>query len=368
MFYDMLMIERTGFKSNAYRKAVSCLIAIMFVFGFAIAAYALRGSVLAADEQDIAFAGAGGLELPGTMTRPKTQGSGKAPAILLLPGSGPTDRNGNQLPGFKTDLLSQLSNSLAQGGFVTLRYDKRGVNFTPKDADKRFGGGEDALADFLQWRHQVDDAAAAVLFLAAQPGVDAASITVLGHSEGGLVAIELSRKLELPIANLVLMATPGRPLSAVLKEQLAHVLTEQGASETERIYFFSEMDRIDRTIAETGKIPADVPEGLKALYPRGTGKFLQQQNALHPAEVLGRAAMPAFVIQGEYDAQVSAKLDVPLLAEAIKGKRDGSAALIVPGISHNFKPVTSPSDQGFAGNVPDAVLNSIESWLKKISG
>src|SRR5436309_15501621 len=73
-------------------------------------------------EREVTFAGAGGLQLHGTLVLPSGT-KGKAPGVLLLSGSGPTDRNGNQLPQIVTDLLKQIAERLAADGYASLRFD-----------------------------------------------------------------------------------------------------------------------------------------------------------------------------------------------------------------------------------------------------
>src|SRR5438067_1649273 len=85
-------------------------------------------------EQHISFQGNGGITIAGTLVLPETANSDRlVPAVLLIQGSGPTDRDGNQPPNLQTDLLRQLANILAGAGIASLRYDKRGM-YANRDA------------------------------------------------------------------------------------------------------------------------------------------------------------------------------------------------------------------------------------------
>ena len=111
-----------------------------------------------------------GFSLAGTLSKPLTAGTGPRPAVVLIGGSGPTDRD-EML--FNIPVLGQVANSLADAGFITLRYDKRGVG--------QSGGRPESasLADYA------DDVRAAVKLLADRKDVDPKRIAVVGHSEGG---------------------------------------------------------------------------------------------------------------------------------------------------------------------------------------
>ena len=108
-----------------------CLVALCFFSSLAcgpVRATPPRGgeTIQGVRTMDVEFAGSDGFTLRGTLTSP--QSGGPSPAILLIPGSGPTDRNGNQPPALVTDLLKQLADVLTKSGFTTLRFDKRATH------------------------------------------------------------------------------------------------------------------------------------------------------------------------------------------------------------------------------------------------
>ena len=213
---------------------------------------------------DVQFAGVGGFSLRGTLTLPA--GDKPAPALLLIPGSGPTDRNGNQPPALVTDLLKQLAERLAREGVATLRFDKRATHVYAADWPK----DPDALNRFFGWDRFTGDAKLAYLYLRGRPGIDPKRAGILGHSEGGIIALvvgaEMAASPDRPAA-LVLAGTPGRPLGDVVHNQVADTLTRQNASADQVKFFLDKTDSISSEVIRTGMVPADVPPGLAALYP-----------------------------------------------------------------------------------------------------
>ncbi|MEU5833900.1 alpha/beta fold hydrolase [Streptomyces diacarni] len=129
-----------------------------------------------------------GTDLAGSLTLPS--GPGPHPAVLLLHGSGPLDREGNSKK-LKTNLGRPVAEALAAAGVATLRYDRRGTGATP--GDWRAWGFTD----------NCDDAIAAVRALAAHPAVRSDAVAVIGHSEGALHAMALAARREVRAAVLL---------------------------------------------------------------------------------------------------------------------------------------------------------------------
>ncbi|MCA3694366.1 MAG: alpha/beta fold hydrolase, partial [Aquidulcibacter sp.] len=182
--------------------------------------------------------------------------------MLLIQGSGPTDRNGNQLPFVRTDLLAQLATDLTARGYVTLRYDKRGMKAgrltLPRDPVE--------LKNFVAWSNFVGDARYALNYLAQNPNVDPKRIYVIGHSEGGLITLDLVQDRTLPIKGAVILATPARPAQVLVREQVSNLMREQGAGAAQIATTLAAMARLDNAIFATGNVPEDVPRELGPLY------------------------------------------------------------------------------------------------------
>jgi hypothetical protein len=310
-------------------------------------------------QQDVIFAGAGGVRLAGTLTVPDDRpGSRPLAAILLLAGSGPTDRDGNQLPTIRTDILKQIAEALAAQGFASLRFDKRGV------------GGSLPLPvgvpieDLASWDSFVGDAKQAYGYLCAQPNIDPRRTGILGHSEGGLIALDAAMALNPVPQVLVLVSTPGRRVDVVVNEQLVRLLKVQQATADQTRYYLDKNDAIVATIRQTGKVPDDVPAGLAALYPPYLGKYYRSLLALDPADRAMRYPGPVLILQGERDVQVSPTADAPALDAALRRRRpDDHALVIVRGASHNMKVLGSSADPGLTGPIAPQAASALCSWL-----
>ncbi|WP_341896760.1 alpha/beta fold hydrolase [Ferrovibrio terrae] len=308
--------------------------------------------------QQISFTSNDGSVLAGTLTLPAGTIE-KVPALVLLQGSGPTNRDGNQPPVMRTDLLRQIAEGLALKGIATLRYDKRGMHANA-------GGlpGSDKYASYFDWDRFVDDAYAAYAFLRAQPGVDLHKTGLFGHSEGGMIALDLSNRLqagEKPAA-LILAATAGRRLDVIVREQLTRQL---GALKpNERRAFLAENDRTVQAIQTTGKVPEKLLPALNGLYPPYSGPFWQAQLKLDPADLVQRYAGPVLLIQGDADIQISSERDALALDRALQQRsNDDHAMIVLPRTSHNLKPLQGDKDPGYEGEIDPQLTGRIATWL-----
>ena len=328
-------------------------------------------TTLAANEREVVFQGAGGARLVGTITMPeKRDPSKKSTAVVLVCGSGPTDRDGNQRPVLITDVQKQVATDLAKRGIASLRYDKRGIAASAKGAPIDLAG----MIEFYRWESFVDDVIAAYRFVQQQPEIEATHVALVGHSEGGMLVLIAANQLqdqERPPRAVVLLATPGRPIETVLAEQLARQLTDQGATATQAKKFLDRAAQISGQIRATGNVPANVPRGLQALYPAYLGKFLRSMFTVDPAHLAESLRGPALVINGERDMNVSADRDAKTLDAVLRSRasdtktRNAQELLIVPGASHCFKAVKSDRDAGCVGPVVPEVLDRLASFLQQ---
>jgi pimeloyl-ACP methyl ester carboxylesterase len=251
--------------------------------------------------------------LSGTLLKPT--GVERPPVVLLIAGSGPTDRNGNQA-GSGPGELRLVAEALAQRGIASLRYDKRGIGRSTvaglREQDMVLGSFVDDAAAWLGWLGERRDLGAPIL---------------AGHSEGGLIAILLAKRM--PVSGIVLIATPGRRLGDVLREQL------QGAGMPAPL-----LDDARATLAalERGESVANVKPELAPLFRPSVQPFMRSMLAVDPAVELGGLKVPVMIVSGGHDLQVTAA-DAALLAKA----RPDAARLDIPDMNHVLK--IAPADR-----------------------
>jgi pimeloyl-ACP methyl ester carboxylesterase len=226
--------------------------------------------------EDVAVAG-----LSGTLRKPS--GVDRPPVVLLVAGSGPTDRNGNQA-GREPSELRQIAEALAERGIASLRYDKRAVgrSFVPAGFRE-----QDLVIDTF-----VDDAASWVAWLNQRP--DLGPVIVAGHSEGGVIAILLAKRV--PVAGIVLLATPGRRLGETTREQLRAAGLPPAILE-EALTILAALER--------GESVPNVSPPLMPLLRPSVQPFMRSILTVDPAGELARLRVPVLVAQGGHDLQVS---------------------------------------------------------------
>lgn len=312
-------------------------------------------------ERFVMFNGADGVTLAGLLTLPDDEDEAPFPAMLLLQGSGPTDRDGNQLPEVRTNLLRQIARNLAEEGIASLRFDKRGMSANAKELPQ----DPVALRDFVAWENFVGDAELAYRWLAAESSIDGERVGVAGHSEGGLIALHLAQRGRSFPKALVLLSTPGRPMGAVLADQLSGLMERQGASAAQAAELLDEDKRIRTAILSTGVVPDDVPPALQPLYPAYLGRYYQSLFQFDPAKALEHFDGSALVLAGGEDLQVSPKRDFKPLSAILLAKDNGSAAFIAPDVSHSLKPV-APGETGFEGLIDAGIKAEMSNWLSRM--
>ncbi len=303
-------------------------------------------------EQPVRFAGKGGVTLAGTLLMPLFSEIQYVPGIVLVAGSGPTDRNGNNpLAPDRIDLLKDIAELLARNGIASLRYDKRGIG----QSTPRPRGSLEEQEAFFAWDNFVGDVEAAHAELLRHDEIKPYATALLGHSEGGLLALAASKALAAKkLHALVLAATPGRRLDEILRAQIA-----RDAPPALRL----PTDRAIATILETGRVPPNLPPELQLLFPLYAGPFLQKLLTFDPAVVLAESRMPCLLVQGGADRQVVPMEDVQPLIDALRTRGVSGEAVVIPQVSHNLKAVTGPLDPGFAGPLSPAVAAALLKWL-----
>ncbi|SKA40900.1 hypothetical protein SAMN02745126_06429 [Enhydrobacter aerosaccus] len=307
-------------------------------------------------QREVRFAGAAGATLAGTLVLPSITEIERVPGVVLVAGSGPTDRNGNNpLIPVRVDLLKQIAEILGHAGIATLRYDKRGIGGSSVGPHK----AADGLEQFFTWDHFVGDVQEAHAELLRHDEIKPYATAFLGHSEGGLLSLAATVAMgaRRPYT-LVLASTPGRPLADIVRDQIARSLPQLSGT----------AERIMDAIRDTGQVPDNVPSAFRSVFPSYAGAFLQAAFAFDPAKALMQTDISCLLLQGGADLQVVPMTDIQPLIDALRARRAAAEILIAPRVSHNLKPVTAPDDPGFAGKLAPSIEVKLLEWLRRLLG
>ncbi|MFW9269418.1 alpha/beta hydrolase [Pseudomonas sp. NR3] len=251
-------------------------------------------------------------ELFGSLLLPKSDTP--VPVVLIISGSGPTDRDGNNPEGGRNDSLKRLAWVLARQNIASVRYDKRGVAASlAATPDERNLSVEAYVADAVAWSHK----------LAADPRLG--PLILLGHSEGALIA-----SLAAPQANaaaVISVAGSARPIDEVLRQQLSARLPPPLMLRSNEL-----LDSL-----KAGRPDPNVPAQLQVIFRPSVQPYLISLFRQDPAQAFAALKMPALIIQGSHDIQVSVE-DARQLKVA---KPDAELALI-KGMNHVMRIV--PND------------------------
>lgn len=253
-------------------------------------------------------------------------------AVVIIPGSGPTNRDGNTpSSGMRSDLYRLLAEGLAVAGVASIRIDKRGM----------FGSVE-AIADAndVTVRAYAEDTAAWV----ARAADLAPCVWLAGHSEGGLVSLVAAQDPPDALCGLILLATPGRPVGRLMVEQVAR---NPGAAP-----FVEELTSIVADIEAGAPRPVEqISPALQPLFAEGVRDYMLDLFSWDPAALGAGWDGPALIVQGGADIQVGAE-DARLLAQAMPQ----AERLDLPEATHMLKP-DQPGDPLATYREPDIALD-----------
>lgn len=318
--------------------------------------------------------------LAGTFTRPS--GEGPFPAVALISGSGPQDRDGT-IVGHRPFLV--LSDRLTRRGIAVLRYDDRGVAES---------GGDFASAtteDFVR------DAAAAARWLASRRAVDPDAVGLIGHSEGGLVAPMASRRSD-RVAFLVLLAGPALPGEEILYLQGEAIARAAGATDEEVRALRERQERLFRAALEEEdrearehrlrrileeELAAD--SAAAAAFPTEAARrsvegqvrqlagpwfrfFLRHD----PAPVLRRLEVPVLALYGGKDLQVPADTNAAVMERALEKASTGRFDVrILEELNHLFQPAETGLPSEYASieeTLAPEAMETVAEWILRVTG
>jgi hypothetical protein len=299
--------------------------------------------------------------IAGNLTVP--EGKGRFPAVIILAGSGPFDRNGDvdarvieeaNATGQSAPALSStyrdIAYALSQEGFVTLRYDKRGIGNST-------GEGGDFPEPSLR------DLKAAVAFLKDNPSVDPKCIALVGHSLGGRWAL-MEAAEDPEIAAVCVMATPAKPMGEVFVEQIEWFIKAQGGNDTDVAVVVAQQRAI-YDLLRSGELDlSSMPPSERYEY-----EFVKAIMDIAGADYAREIKCPALILQGEKDLFTTMPQEAQLLKEAfIEGGNQEVKLITFANLDHMFRTTTEqPGPELYyedRGPISPDVVKAIVDWMK----
>jgi uncharacterized protein len=262
--------------------------------------------------------------LKGTLVVP--DGKGPFPVALIHPGSGPTDRDGNQPVMVRTDGLKMLAEALAAKGVATLRIDKRMVGESPKlqEAD-------------LRPEQYADDVVAWVGLLRKDKRFD--RVSIMGHSEGSLIGLMATSGAK--IDAFVSLCGPGESIGPTLRAQLKKGLPKEQYEASEKV--IAEL--------EAGRTVKEYPKELVGLFRPSVQPYLISLLKSDSAKLIASLDMPVLIVSGAADVQVPPEHGKKLAAANKKAK-----LVTIEKMSHTLKLVEVEKDQAASYTDPKRPL------------
>ncbi len=315
-------------------------------------------------EQEVSYENKqGGIKLAATLTVP--EGKGPFPAVLLITGSGPQDRD-ESLMGHKPFLV--LADYLTRHGIAVLRADDRGVGAS--------GGvfANSTTADFAT------DAEAGVAFLKSRPEVNPRKIGLIGHSEGGAIAPMVAARHP-DVAFIVMLAGPGVSGADLIVEQVRALASAAGATAAQADESARKQRQIVTMVTQEKDLdtlrtklreslakdlpPAQIDQAINQLTSPWYRYFL----SFDPATVLSKVTCPVLALNGEKDLQVPPKINLPAIRKALQAAGNKDFEVIeMPGLNHLFQTAKTGLVSEYAQieeTMSPAVLEKIASWIAK---
>lgn len=308
---------------------------------------------------DTVIATPDGSRLAATLTVPP--GATDVPAVVMITGSGPQNRD-EEIFGHRP--FAVIADILARNGIASLRYDDRGTGLST---------GDFATSTTYTFR---DDAEAAVCFMRTIPGMG--PVGVLGHSEGGTIALMLAADSIPDFAiSLAGMAESGR---ATLMRQNARSLDKAGLSDADKeaslrlveLLFDAMADQSRRGPVDTDslaaangiRVPDAIISSIKATQ-KSNNPWFYTFITLEPAHILPHISVPVLALNGDKDTQVEADANIALIAGMIPHAR----TRILPGLNHLFQHATSGDPSEYAEireTIAPEVLDIILSFIRHL--
>ena len=290
-----------------------------------------------------------GFNIAGTITKP-ANATGPAPALILIAGSGPTDRD-ETVAGIP--IFGHLARDLVNAGFIVVRYDKRGVGQSGGRAESA------TIADFAE------DARTVLLWLEKRKDVDKDRIGVVGHSEGALVAMLLAGRERGKVGAMALLAGPSTDGATIVLEQQKLLLSKMPIDDAQRAEKVALQEKINTAVVK-GTGWGEIPEAARRVADT---PWFYSFLTFNPQRAMNDTRQPVLIVQGELDVQVQ-PYHADKLAEyaRARGRKVAVEVVKVPGVNHLLVPaktgdVSEYATLGSDARVSPQVTSAIASFM-----
>ncbi len=291
--------------------------------------------------------------LPGLLTLPK--GDERVPAVVLVHGSGPNDRDETIGP---NKPFRDLAHGLSSGGIAVLRYDKRTrVHAGIVMQDEK---------NLTMEQETMEDARRAVAFLRTQPRVHPEKIFVLGHSLGGFAGPRIARDTP-GLAGLILLAANARPLEELIRSQVAFLARQDGRITDEEQEAIDKIEKGIALVKDPGLSPETPMDQLPLGMPASYWLHLRNHDVVATALALD---LPILILQGDRDYQVTAEEDFAIWREKTRGRKNFTLKLY-KNLNHLFmtgEGIPGPAEYMKPGHVAAEVVVDIIGFIQKHQG
>jgi poly(3-hydroxybutyrate) depolymerase len=302
----------------------------------------------------------------GTLQVPAHRAGQRLAAALLLAGSGPSDRDGNQPPGVTPGTLRQFADTLGGLGIASLRFDKY---FTGRTGFGQYASdpGSIDLNAFLR------QAAGGYQYLAKQPDVDPKKLLIVGHSEGGMYAILLAPKVSPAPAGLGLIEPQDERLLDLVALQLGEQLDDQvtqgsitvGVAQANKARIAEAISRFraGETVDTSGLLPAVVSGLAPLVLTPANAKSARTDDAIDPPAFAARVpgGTRVLVTDGTSDTHVPPTTIRPLIDGLTSAGTTGPGLVTLPGLGHFLVPAGTPIN---GAPLDPSFLTALKDWAK----
>ncbi|MFJ7931585.1 alpha/beta fold hydrolase [Peribacillus sp. NPDC096448] len=296
-------------------------------------------------EKDVLI-GKGEFALPGTLSIPK--GKGPFPVVVLVQGSGATDKDE---AAYALKPFRDLAHGLASKGIAVLRYNKRTFEHAAK-----ISTDQNHTVD----KETTDDALLATRLLEKEKKINDEQIYMLGHSQGGMMVPQMiNQDKRQNIAGAIVMGGPARTFQDAGVDQFQYLLSIGQIPPEAAEFYTTQFDMLNDPDF-SGENPPDE-------FLLGQAMFWDSINNIRAAEMAKEQNEPLLIIQGERDYQVVSDIEIPIWKEELS-HRNNVEYRLYPKLNHFFTEgegeMSMPAEYLAPANIPEYVVHDIAEWVK----